>query len=245
MRQIVIALDELSLARCVELIQITTDQEQRLGNHVEAFKIHDLYDREGPGVVEKLKRAGARRIKLDRKLHDTPNTVRMSTRYLVESGADIITVHIAGGIDMMKAALEGTEGRAEVWGVTVLTSLSEEEVVSVSGRSCKVTVLCRAHMAQLVGLQAVICSPKETATLAAHPQLKKLAIVNPGIRSAGVDSADQKRVDTPENAIMAGARYIVIGREFTLAKDPAAGLARIIERVEIANDEILAKEVIS
>ncbi|MDP2641945.1 MAG: orotidine 5'-phosphate decarboxylase / HUMPS family protein, partial [bacterium] len=133
----------------------------------------------------------------DLKLHDIPKTVRARTRDLVASGADIITVHIPGGIDMMMAALEGAAGRAEIWGITALTSLSEEDVHLEAGHPSKATVLYRARMAKLAGLQAVVCSPKETAMLAGRPELTGLTIVNPGVRSAGVAHGDQARVDTP------------------------------------------------
>lgn len=229
MGKIILALDELPFERCVQLIQAA------IGNAaVHAFKVHNLVDRHGPEVIQKLKLAGADRIMLDYKLHDIPNTVRARAHDLYDNGADIITVHIPGGIDMMKAALEGANGVAEIWGITALTSLSEEEVHLDAGHPSKAVVLQRARMAKLAGLHAVVCSPKETAMLAKRPELQGLGIVNPGVRSPGVDHADQARVDTPANAFKAGASYIVVGREFTTAKDPEAALAYIVRQVQQA-----------
>lgn len=231
MGHIVLALDELPLARCVELIQIAADLERSIGDCVYASKIHNLYDDEGPGVVEKLKKAGARKVKVDFKLHDIPNTVRARARALANAGADIITVHIPGGIDMMKAAIEGVDGKAEVWGITALTSLSEEEIHLDAGHPSKAVVLHRARMAKLAGLHGVVCSPKETAMLVARPELKGLDIVNPGVRSPGVNQGDQARVDTPANAIKAGAKCIVVGREYSTSSKPASALAHIITQI--------------
>lgn len=197
-----------------------------IGPQVYAIKVHDRYDALGPSIVGELKDAGASRVWMDAKLHDIPNTARARAKAFAENGVDIITVHASGGVDMMRAAKEGA-GSAEVYAVTVLTSLSESAAESVYHKPVAEQVLALAHLAQEAGVDGVVCSPQEVAMLAADPSLKDLKLVVPGVRSPGADQHDQKRVATPKEAIAAGATHLVVGRQVTTAQDPAAALAAI------------------
>ena len=208
--RIILAADELSLDQTLALVSA-------IGKRVYAFKIHNLYDLHGPGVVEKLLKAGAARVWVDFKFHDIPKTVKLRARALANSGASIITVHAAGGIEMMYAALESG---IKVYAVTVLTSLDEEQTHLTFGQPSKAAVLNFARWAKLADVHGIVCSSKEVGVLNNRPELKGLEFITPGVRSFGKDAGDQKRVDTPVNAIKAGATRLVVGSQITQAFYP-------------------------
>ncbi len=214
-RRIILAADGLKLADCLLLVGV-------LGSRLHAVKIHDLYDREGPGVIKQIKEAGARRVWVDAKLHDIPETVKNRAAAFADAGADILTVHVSGGPGMMAAARQSFPG--ELFGITVLTSLKEDQVQEIYGHSAIKVVGQFAAMAYQAALNGVVCSPKEVGILSADRLLKDLKFVIPGTRSAGVDAGDQARVDTPANAIKNGATYLVIGRQLTKALDPVEAI---------------------
>lgn len=214
--RIIISADELDEQQLLALAS-------SVGPRVYAIKVHDRYDALGPSIVGELKDAGAKRVWMDAKLHDIPNTARARAKAFAENGVDIITVHASGGVDMMRAAKEGA-GSAEVYAVTVLTSLSESAAETVYHRPVAEQVLALAHLAHEAGVDGVVCSPHEVAMLAADPILKDLKLVVPGVRSPGADTHDQKRVATPREAIDAGATHLVVGRQVTTAQDPSAAL---------------------
>lgn len=218
--KIILAVDELDLEQALLLAAA-------LGQRVHAFKIHNLYDLHGPFAVRRLLEAGAQRVWVDAKLHDIPNTVRRRAEAIAESGADIISVHASGGTKMMEAALRSG---LRVLAITILTSLSAEDVANLYRRDPAQAALYLAYMAARAGAHGVVCSPKEVGILTGTPELQhKLKFVVPGIRSAGVPADDQQRVDTPTAALKDGADYLVIGRQITTALDPAAAL-RDLER---------------
>ncbi|MCR4274679.1 MAG: orotidine-5'-phosphate decarboxylase [Candidatus Campbellbacteria bacterium] len=219
--KVIVATDELPLGACLDLARA-------IGQQVYAFKVHNLYDMD-PSIVTQLHKAGARRVWVDAKLHDIPNTVRLRAQAFADAGADIITVHASGGIEMMMAALQS--GIPEIFAITVLTSLSEEETHLLHGQPSKAAVLYLARMAKLAGMQGVVCSPKEVGILSKRPELKGLTLVTPGVRSVGKDAGDQQRVDTPLAALNAGASYLVVGRQLTKAPDPVAALAQLEEEI--------------
>lgn len=216
---IIIAADELSLQDCIDLTE-------KIGDRVYAIKVHGAYDEFGPDVVGKLKSAGATRVWMDAKLHDIPNTARFRAEAFAKAGVDIITVHASGGVEMMRAACEGAPN-AEIYAVTVLTSLAEEDVQAIYGKSVEEAVRELAHMAKRAGVAGVVCSPKEVTMLAGDPELTGLKFVVPGVRSEGKDAHDQKRVATPKEAVDAGATHLVIGRQVVTAADPVAALEEI------------------
>lgn len=222
--RIVLAADDLSLATTLSIAR-------QLGDRV-IIKIHSLWDQHGPGVVRQLQHAGsyASSIWVDLKLHDIPNTVRLRAQAVRESGADIVSVHAAGEIEMMLAALESG---ITVYAITVPTSLFEEQAHLLHGQPSKAAVLYLARLAKLAGVQGVVCSPKEVGILAKRPELSGMKFITPGVRSSGQALGDQQRVDTPAAAIKAGAHMIVVGRQITQAEDSLAALEAI--EAEIAD----------
>lgn len=220
--RIILAADELTLDQCLDLAS-------KVGDRVHAIKIHNAFDQQGPGVVQRLRDAGARRVWVDAKLHDIPNTVKHRAKAIAESGADILTVHASGEIEMMKAAVES--GPAEIYAITVLTSLSEEQAHLLHGQPSKAGALYLARLAKLAGVHGVVCSPKEVGILAKSPELQGLKFITPGVRSSGKATDDQKRVDTPAGAITSGSTHLVIGRQITQAVDPVGALRQIEEEI--------------
>lgn len=219
--RIILAADELTLDQCLELVNM-------VGGRIYAAKVHIIMDQHGPSIVKRLLQAGAPRVWVDAKLHDIPNTAARRAEAILESGAYAVTVHASGEVKMMKAVVETG---IRVYAVTVLTSLEEEQAHLVYGQPTKATVLYQARLAKLAGAHAVVCSPKEVGMLAQQPELQGLEFITPGVRPVGASTDDQKRVDTPTAAIMAGATYLVIGRPIIKAADPVAALQVLNEEV--------------
>jgi len=202
----------------------------RLVSHVGGYKVGlQLLMNEGPAAVTEIARLGLP-VFADVKLHDIPNTVREAAEAMSRAGARWITVHAAGGTGMLEAAAEGMVGTqadgSGVLAVTVLTSLDQEDLVSVGVAgtlSSQVERLASVSLQQ--GAEGVVCSPQEV------PVVKKvssdLVAVTPGIRTSGDDTDDQKRTSTPEAAVGLGANLLVIGRSITAADDPVAAAAAI------------------
>ncbi len=188
-----------------------------------------LFTRAGPGRVERLQGQGFE-IFLDLKYHDIPNTVAGAVRAAADLGVWMVNVHASGGARMMEAARESVENAAKrplLIGVTVLTSMSDDDLASMGYReTAHQRVLRLADMAQDSGLDGVVCSAQEATELrAAHGP--DFCLVTPGIRFAGDDAGDQRRVVTPADAIKRGSSYLVIGRSITGADDPLAALERV------------------
>lgn len=182
-------------------------------------------------------------IFLDLKLHDIPNTVAGAVRSAMQCHPDFLTIHASGGSDMMRVAVEAAaeESAKTGWhapallGVTVLTSHEASEMPSlgiVDGIPAQVDRLAR--LAAQAGLQGLVCSPHEIASLRQDMPHKFLLVV-PGIRPADSAKGDQKRVMTPEEASMLGADYLVIGRPITEAADPAAMADKILRSLRAMN----------
>lgn len=190
----------------------------------------ELFYAEGPAIVRTLKNRG-HRVFLDLKLHDIPNTVRASMRVLSGLGADMVNLHAAGTRAMMEAALEGLtrpDGtRPILLAVTQLTSTDEARMQQelLIGCSLEQTVVHYAQNAAAAGLDGVVCSPLEAGRIHAACGAGFLT-VTPGVRFAGGDVGDQKRVTTPAQARALGSDYIVVGRPITRADDPAAAWRR-------------------
>ena len=231
--RVILALDGLALSQMLTLIS-------RVGKRVRGVKVHDAYDRNGPSVVEWLKHAGARSVWVDYKLHDTPDTVAKRAKAIAVSGADMLTVHIAGGRDMMVAAKDNFPG--EVFGISVLTSLDPRSVEFTFGRNVALQVKIFAKMADDAGLRGGVCWPQEVARLRQEGDLHRLKLVIPGTRSPGKSTDDQARTDTPANAIRAGATYLVIGRQVTQAADPVAALDELEAEIQAAHDETMTTD---
>jgi len=194
-----------------------------------------LFTREGPAVVGRLQERGFE-IFLDLKFHDIPNTVAGACRAAAELGVWMINVHASGGRRMLEAARESVDASASpplLTAVTLLTSLDAADLhdTGIGGQPAQ-QVRRLARLAQACGLDGVVCSPQELGTLAGVVPDVFLR-VTPGVRPAGRDQGDQKRVATPAQAIANGAHYLVVGRPITQAPDPAAALAAI--EAEITN----------
>jgi len=193
---------------------------------------------EGPSLVREVVASGAD-VFLDLKLHDIPNTVGRAAAAAVATGAAIVNCHASGGRAMMRAF--GDEGRAaaakagraapRLIAVTVLTSLDAAAVAAVGFAGTPREAAVRlASLAQEAGLDGVVCSPEEIAAIRAACGPDFLLVV-PGVRPAGADTGDQKRVATPAEAIHAGADLLVVGRPITGAPDPAAAARAIAAEI--------------
>lgn len=195
--------------------------------HVSTVKVGlELYLRYGPGVVASIRGASGVRIFLDLKLHDIPATVAGATKAVARLRPDFLTVHAAGGPEMVRAAVEAAPGTA-IAAVTVLTSLGAADLERI-GVSGPLPDLARrlAWLAVEAGARALVCSPKEVTDLRAEfgPDI---TLITPGVRPAGAAAHDQARTATPEEALRAGADLLVIGRPITRAPDPGAAAAAI------------------
>ena len=189
----------------------------------------EFYGANGPDGVRAIASVGAP-VFLDLKLHDIPNTVAGAMKALAPIGAAILNVHASGGAAMMRAAAEaaGTiDRRAKIIAVTVLTSLEDRDLpeIGVSGTALEQAVRL-AVLARESGLDGVVCSPHEIAAVRAACGPEFL-IVTPGVRPAGGELGDQKRVMTPKQAVDAGADILVIGRPITGASDPVKAARQI------------------
>ncbi|HFI0036044.1 TPA: orotidine-5'-phosphate decarboxylase [Streptococcus suis] len=180
----------------------------------------ELYYAEGPSIISYLKDCG-HSIFLDLKLHDIPNTVESAMRVLAKLGVDMTNVHAAGGVEMMKAARRGLGADAVLIAVTQLTSTSEEQMRSDQNiqTSLQDAVVHYAQKAAQAGLDGVVCSAHEVALIKGATR-SDFVCLTPGIRPAGDDVGDQKRVMTPAEAARIGSNYIVVGRPITRSENP-------------------------
>lgn len=194
---------------------------EKLGSHRPYLKIGmELYYSEGPSLVKELKAKGYK-IFLDLKLHDIPTTVKKAMRVIGKLDVDITNLHAAGGIKMMKAALEGlreTNQTTKLIAVTQLTSISEtilKDELLIHSKMDE-TIRRYAMNTKVAGLDGVVCSPLEA------PMMKELELISvtPGIRFQSNNNDDQVRVTTPSMAKELGSTYIVVGRAITQAVNP-------------------------
>jgi orotidine-5'-phosphate decarboxylase len=204
------------------------------------FKVGlELFTAEGPALLREIQALG-KGVFLDLKLHDIPNTVGEAARIGVRNGARMMTIHASGGKSMMARAAETAAEEADkrgfprpvLLGVTILTSLQNEDLASVGMTpDTPAQVLRLAALAREAGLSGVVCSAKEIEIVRKEAGPEFL-IVTPGIRPAGASVQDQKRVMTPAEAVARGSDYLVIGRPITQAASPAAAFAAIVRELE-------------
>ena len=165
---------------------------------------------------------------LDLKLHDIPNTVKKSIQGLSSLPIKMLTVHTSGGIDMMKAAMEAVSGtKIKVFGVTALTSLSDDETNEIFQRTSSEQVNAMLDLAESAGIDGIVCSPHELELVKKRGTLLS---ITPGIRLQDSND-DQKRVMTPKEAINLGADYLVIGRPITQSDDIPGTLEGIFNKI--------------
>lgn len=231
MSQIIIPLDVPAVDEALALVD-------RLGESATFYKVGlELYTRGGPTVVEELL-SRDKRVFLDLKLHDIPNTVARAVAVASDLGVELLTVHASGGPTMLEAAVEARSGDLALLGVTVLTSLSPDEMSTVWDReirSVREEVGRLAMFARNAKMDGVVASALEASWLRGQLGADFL-IVTPGIRPLGSQRDDQNRVTTPADAVRAGSDYLVIGRPITGADDPGAALAAILEEMEEAQE---------
>ncbi|MHA1601299.1 MAG: orotidine-5'-phosphate decarboxylase [Alphaproteobacteria bacterium] len=229
-KRIFVALDTPDLARATHLAAA-------LSGVVGGVKIgKEFFTAHGPAGVNAVVRAGSGRLFLDLKFHDIPNTVAGAVRAAVSLRPTLLTVHAAGGPAMLRAAVEAAAAtatgeanvpRPRILGITVLTSLDDDDLGAVGQRGPLADQVRRlAALAQENGLDGVVCSPHEIAALRSLCGPDFLLVV-PGIRPDWAAAGDQKRVLTPAEAVAAGADFLVIGRPITGADDPLAAAHRI------------------
>lgn len=232
--------------RLIVALDVSTAAEARkivdaVGRSAATFKVgKQLFTAEGPAIVRELVASG-RKVFLDLKFHDIPNTVGAAVRSAAGLGVSMLTVHASGGSKMLRAAAQAANEAKHpplVLAVTVLTSLGDEDLqdVGVSGGAAN-QVLRLAELARNSGCLGVVASPQEVKSL--REMLGTgFAIVTPGVRPAGADAGDQTRIATPGDAIRNGASYLVVGRPITEAKDPAQAAEAILREIVAAENKI-------
>lgn len=229
MNRVIIPLDVPSTDAALALVD-------RLGDEADFYKVgFELYTRSGPEVVRELAARG-KRVFLDIKLHDIPNTVAGAVAAASDLGVDLLTLHSSGGPRMLEAAVAARHGDLALLAVTVLTSLTPDEMSAVWDReirSVRDDVGRLALMGRDAGVDGVVASALEAGWIRQEVGSDFL-IVTPGIRPRGADRGDQNRVATPGEAVRAGADYLVIGRPITRAEDPPAALAAILQEIDDA-----------
>jgi len=226
-QKLIVALDVSTAAAAQKIVAA-------VGDSALTYKVGmQLYTAEGPRVVRDLVASG-RRVFLDLKYHDIPNTAAAAVHEAAKLGISMLTVHAAGGSKMLQAATDAARAvnpALLVLGVTVLTSLDQNELEKIGFRnSVPEEVLRLATLALDHGCKGIVTSAHETAAVRAELG-HNFAIVTPGVRPAGSAHADQARVVTPAEAIAAGATHIVVGRPITEAADPAAEARAILEQI--------------
>ena len=168
------------------------------------------------------------KIFLDLKLHDIPNTVKKSIKGLVSLPIDMMTIHTSGGLEMMKAAKNAVDGTdIKIFGVTALTSLSDEDTSLIFKRTAAEQVNTMLDLAEQAGIDGVVCSPHELSLVTKR---ESLLSITPGIRLKDSND-DQNRVMTPKDALKQGANFLVIGRPITEAKNIKEALIEIHDSI--------------
>ncbi len=227
-KPVIVALDYASAEPALALAR-------RLSPELCRLKVgKELFTRCGPQLVDQLQQQGFE-IFLDLKFHDIPNTVAGAVRAAAELGVWMVNVHAGGGRRMMEAAADALQAYANrplLIGVTVLTSMSDQDLQELGyTESAAQRVLRLAQMSAASGLDGVVCSAMEAAELR-RARGETFCLVTPGIRLAGDDAGDQRRVVTPSDALSLGSDYLVIGRSVTGAEDPMAALQRVNDELE-------------
>jgi orotidine-5'-phosphate decarboxylase len=197
----------------------------------------ELYLAEGNDFIHELHHHGCS-VFLDLKLHDIPNTVAGAVRSVAETGAEMLTVHASGGPAMLRAAAEAAaefNHAPQLLAVTVLTSMDSEQLSAVGVASpADAQVLRLAAIAAKAGITGLVASAQEAAKL--RQSFPAATLVVPGIRPAGTEPGDQKRVATPAAALAAGASYLVVGRPITQASDPVTATRAILDEMHQASE---------
>jgi orotidine-5'-phosphate decarboxylase len=226
-KRLIVALDVSSAGAAEDLVK-------RLEDECKWFKVGlELFAAAGPAVVETLTARG-HSVFLDLKFHDIPNTVAGAVRSAAGLGVRMMTVHAAGGPAMLAAAgaaLDDVADPPQLLAVTVLTSMDAAQLKATGvKRSPAEQVELLARMGWEAGIRGFVCSPQEVTAVRALTGAKGVLVV-PGIRPAGTEAGDQKRLATPADALCAGASYLVVGRPITQAPEPAKAAKAILREM--------------
>ncbi len=235
---LIVALDLSSAREAEKLIQ-------QLGASVLFYKVGlRLFTQEGPDFIRYLK-SKKKKVFLDLKFHDIPNTVAGAVESATGLGVDLLTVHALGGLEMMQAAVKSARETAkrlkksipEIFAVTILTSHSEISELGIKGSISK-EVLRLAELAEKAKVSGLVCSPEEVKFLRKNG-LNTLKILTPGIRLPEDKAGDQKRIATPAAALKAGANYLVVGRPVYEHSRPAEAVQKIRESYLVNGQRVL------
>ena len=222
--KIIVALDVATKKEAAALVEELREQ-------ISFFKIGlQLYTSEGPEIVCAVLSTGAK-VWLDLKLHDIPNTVARAIESASNLGVQMLTIHLSGGSEMIRAATAARASNILLLGVTVLTSATEQTLREI-GISDKMNdqVMRLAKLGIEADIDGIVASPHEIKILRAQFG-DKVKIVVPGIRPSGSESGDQKRVMTPREAIDAGADCLVIGRPIIAHPNPSEAVTKILNEL--------------
>ncbi len=232
LRPIIVALDVDTKADALKCVD-------RLGANVDVFKVGlQLFSREGFPVVDAII-AGGKKVFVDLKLHDIPNTVSHAVEALAKPGVEFITLHASGGEEMMQAAAgslkkirAGNERvTTRLLAVTVLTSLDDSDLRQIGvDHSVAGQVLNLSRVARSAGMDGLVASPQEVALLRSEHD-RHFVIVTPGVRPASGNVQDQKRVMTPSQAMKEGSDFLVMGRSLLDAPDPQKMLQDVLAEI--------------
>ncbi|MEJ5284253.1 MAG: orotidine-5'-phosphate decarboxylase [Brevinematales bacterium] len=230
--KVILALDVNSESEAFQVIDETFP-------YVDCFKVGSiLYAESGNSIINYIKQKG-KEVFLDLKFFDIPNTVKGVSKIATRIGVDMFTIHLLGGVEMIKASIEGVneafdkcrlDKKPLILGVTILTSMNEE----IINRDLKIglnlsdMILHLARMGYDNGLRGFVCSPHEISLLKSNIS-KDIVVVTPGVRLESDEKGDQKRVMTPEMAMKEGADYIVVGRSILTKPDKEEVLRKLRE----------------
>ena len=219
---IIVAIDEKTFKSASEIID-------KLDSNKCMVKIGSIsFNSIGHEIVHHAAQKGFD-VFLDLKLHDIPNTVKKSVEGLTALPIKMLTIHTSGGKEMMMAAMDGVSGTdIKIFGVTALTSLNDDDTKNIYKRSISKQVNKMLDLAELAGIDGIVCSPHELELARSR---ESLMTITPGIRLQDSDD-DQKRVMTPKKAIDFGADYLVIGRPITTSKNIEKSLNDIYESIQ-------------
>jgi orotidine-5'-phosphate decarboxylase len=235
--RLIVALDVPGATQARQIVQA-------IGDAATTYKIgKQLLTAEGPQVVRDLVASG-RKVFLDLKYHDIPNTVAAAVRSAADLGVSMLTVHASGGSAMLKAAVEAasqSSAKPMVLAVTVLTSLSDSDLQELGITGNVLTQVLRlGALARAAGCGGLVASAQEARALR-QALGEGFAIVTPGVRPAGAAAGDQARVVTPKDAVAAGATYLVVGRPILDAPDPAQAARQIADEIAAACSDVAVR----
>jgi orotidine-5'-phosphate decarboxylase len=228
--RLIVALDVPNAAAAQRIVH-------NIGDAASFYKVGlQLFAAEGPKLVCDLRESG-KKIFLDLKFHDIPNTVASAVKSVIELGCSMLTVHASGGRKMLQAAVEASASAPRpltLLAVTILTSMADDDLAEVGMPvGAWDHAIALGKLAIHSGFNGLVASPQEVQELRSILG-PNISIVTPGIRPAGSHAGDQARVATPQDAIRRGADYLVVGRPITESLDPASAAKSIVQEIENA-----------